>query len=158
MVSTTTARIKVAATDSTPETVQTDSGDFTISGGSTIGYVMGTVTNKNTSQPIQGANVSASGSGIDSLANGTYILPIATGTYTVTCTKTGYVTGSQSGVQVQKDKITKVDFKLLPIVVNQNGTITGTVKDNSTNNPINGASVSTSPATLSANTDAAGVS
>jgi len=88
------------------------SGNFTITGGTKIGWIAGTVKDNGTSAAISGATVSAGSSSDTTDGSGVYNITIATGTYTVTADAPTYTQGTQAGVQVQENKTVTVDFRL----------------------------------------------
>ena len=104
------------------------------------GTIAGTVTDNSTSNPIEGVRVS-DGTRYDSTdANGNYTLedvPV-NHTYTVTASKSGYTSSSSNDVVVTEGNTTTEDFVLTKIPV---GTISGTVTDSITGDPMKGAMV-----------------
>jgi hypothetical protein len=81
------------------------------------GTISGTVTDKDTGNPIEGATVTANGysdpDGADS--NGYYeILNVPVGIYTIEVSATGYHAQSRTNVQVLDGQTTTVDFQLTP--------------------------------------------
>jgi len=106
------------------------------------GTIAGTVLDSS-SNPISGATVSTSPGGYSATTNasGQYtISSVPVGTYSVTASKSGYTPQTVTGVVVQQNQTTTVNFSLPPGPTT--GTIAGTVKDNS-NNPLSGATVQT---------------
>ena len=77
-----------------------------------VGTVNGTVTDSNSGEPIAGALVTAKGYSTTTTANGTYALDVATGTYDVTVSATGYIDGTATGIVVNTQTTTTVNFTL----------------------------------------------
>jgi len=77
-----------------------------------VGTVNGTVMDSNSGEPIARAIVTAKGYSTKTAANGTYTLDIATGTYNVTVSATGYIGGTATGIVVNTQITTTVDFTL----------------------------------------------
>jgi Phosphoesterase family/Carboxypeptidase regulatory-like domain len=101
------------------------------------GSVSGTVVDSVSSSPISGATVAYSGGSTTTDSTGAYMLSNVTGgTYTVTASAPGYVSQSQP-VSVTGGSATVQGFSLTPLF----GSISGTVTDSSTQNPISGATV-----------------
>jgi len=102
------------------------------------GTISGTVTDADTTDPIEGATVTAEGYSTTTAADGTYTLAdLPVGSYTVTASATGYVDESKTA-DVLENQTTVVDFALSP---EPTGTISGTVTDADTTDPIEGATV-----------------
>ncbi|GMU21568.1 MAG: hypothetical protein AMXMBFR13_16610 [Phycisphaerae bacterium] len=124
-------------------------------GPTSSGTISGTVRDTS-SNPLSGATVSTTMGGYTttSAANGTYTLAgVATGTYDVVSSKSGYVSQTQSAVQVLADQTTTVNFNLS--VASSTGTLGGVVRD--TNNAVlSGALVTTNTGGYSATSDAGG--
>jgi len=76
------------------------------------GTLTGTVTDKDTSTPIEGAIVTANGYSNTTNSTGGYIITLAIGNYTVTASKTGYYSNSTTA-QVLGNQTTVVDFVLI---------------------------------------------
>jgi Carboxypeptidase regulatory-like domain/IPT/TIG domain len=111
-------------------------------GSASPGSIGGTVTDSSTTNPISGASVSCTGTpsctATSTDTSGTYTLAnLAAGTYQVTVAKTGYATQTIP-VTVTSGSAAKQDFSMTPAT----GSISGTVSDSVTSNPISGASVS----------------
>jgi protocatechuate 3,4-dioxygenase beta subunit len=107
-----------------------------------LGTLSGTVTDQTTGSPLSGAVVGLTGTG------GTFSTSTqANGTYSITNIPLGYYTGSYSfpdygtqtpGITIYAGENTK-DVALIPGVTY--GTVTGTVTDQTSGNPIAGATV-----------------
>src|SRR5207244_218827 len=69
---------------------------------------------------------------------------VPAGTYGVSAAKTGYTTGSASGVLVTAGSTTTQNFALTPVPAQPPGTLQGTVTDASTQLAVNGAIVTLS--------------
>lgn len=101
--------------------------------------------------PIVGATVTAGSYSATTDAGGNYsIANIPAGSYSVTVEKTGYVTQTQSGVNVAANQTATCNFTMVAC-----GSITGWVKDNQSV-PISGAVVTTNVGGYSTTTDASG--
>lgn len=105
----------------------------------TTGTLTGTVTDAVTALPIAGALVQANGYSAISNASGVYSMTIPTGTYTVTAARTGYGTGTATGVVVVAAGTSTQDFAL------GSGSLAGTVTDSVSSAPIVGATVVITP-------------
>jgi len=104
------------------------------------GAVTGMVTDAGNGQPIFGATVSYSGGSTTTDSGGHYTLSgVPQGTYTVSASAPGYVPGSAT-VTVSPGATATQDFALTFAP----GTITGTVSDAGSGEPISGATVSCS--------------
>jgi hypothetical protein len=100
--------------------------------------ITGTVTDAGTAKPISGATVSYSGGSTTTNASGAYTLSaVPAGSYTVTATGTGYASQSAT-VSVTPASTVSQSFTLQP----NPGTISGTITDAVTVQPITGATVS----------------
>lgn len=75
------------------------------------GTISGTVKDKDTGTPIQGATVTANGYSVITNTTGGYTITLPTGTYTLTASKTGYFPESQQNVHVLENQTT-VNFQL----------------------------------------------
>jgi len=75
------------------------------------GIVTGNVTDKDTSEPIEGALVSTNGYSNTTDANGSYSITLPVGNYTLTASKTGYHLNSTT-VQILENQTTRADFQL----------------------------------------------
>ncbi|MBQ2326908.1 MAG: leucine-rich repeat protein [Clostridia bacterium] len=101
--------------------------------------VRGFVTDKVTGEPISGASVSAIGpesTSVSTNANGAYEFTVCEGTYEVSCAATGYEAQS---LEMTLTKNTFKNFILHPLI--DPGTLSGTVIDSRTGDPIADASV-----------------
>jgi hypothetical protein len=103
-----------------------------------VGTLDGTVTDSSTGLPIEGAAISAvwSGGGTWSDttdANGYYNMTVPIGFYDITASKFAYITQTVTGVEVFEDATTTQDFALDP---SPSFTVSGTVKDATTNAPL----------------------
>jgi hypothetical protein len=102
------------------------------------GTLDGTVTDANTSLPIAGVAITAVWSGGGSWsdttdANGYYNMTVPIGLYDITASKFAYVTQTVIGVEVFDGATTTQNFALVPA---PSFTVSGTVKDASTNAPL----------------------
>ena len=114
------------------------------------GAITGTVTDTSTNQAISGATVSFSGGSVLTDSTGLYTLAgVQEGTYATTVTASGYAGQSQT-VSVTPGTTRRQDFALVP----DPGSISGTITDEVTGQPIGAASVSYSGGTTT--TDGAG--
>ena len=105
----------------------------------TPGAISGTVTDSVTSQPVAGATVSDGAGSTPTDATGKYTLTnVVPGTYTITTSASGYTTQSATAVGVSPGATTTENVALVP----QPGSITGTVTDVVTGQPVAGATVS----------------
>ena len=126
---------------------QTTTVNFTFSTGS--GTITGTVRDS-ASNPLSGVTVRTVGASFSAVTNqsGQYTLSnVPAGTYTLEASKSGYVTQTQSNVQVVANQTTTVNFTLIANL----GQITGTVRDGC-NTPIGGATVRTTTGGYTATT------
>ncbi len=120
------------------------------------GTISGTVTDADTNGPIQEALVEVEGTDLsaETDGDGNYtIADVPEGTYNVTASADEYEAETESDVEVTAGDTT-VDFALQPLVTT--GTISGTVTDADTSEPVQGASVEVEGTALSAETDADG--
>jgi len=104
------------------------------------GTIAGTVKDNN-NNAVSGATVRTTSGGYSTTSNssGGYTLSnVVPGSYTVEASKSGYLTESQSNVQVTSNQTTTVNFTLRPNV----GRIQGVVNDEC-GDPLGGATVST---------------
>ena len=115
------------------------------------GSISGTVKDEVSGDPIEGVKVTDGTRSVDTDADGNYIIEdVPVDTVTVTASKFGYLTVSTDTVVVEEGVTTTQDFELLESL----GTISGTVTDVGTSDPIEGVTVSNG--TMSADTDADG--
>ncbi|MBI2919215.1 MAG: S8 family serine peptidase [Chloroflexi bacterium] len=116
------------------------------------GTIAGTVTDASTGIPVPGATVSDGTRSATTDASGAYTLAsVPAGSYTVTASRTGYSSTSQT-VSVVAGATATADFALSPVPTT--GTITGKVTSASTGAPIAGARVTAGNRTVF--TDAGG--
>jgi hypothetical protein len=92
-------------------------------GGPTTGTLQGTVTDATSSAAINGATVTiVGGASTTTNASGFYqFTNVAAGTYSVTAAKTGYATGTNTGVVVTAGGTTTSDFALTPATTTSTG-------------------------------------
>ena len=129
--------------------------DFDLTPLPTTGTISGTVTDADTTEPIEGATVTANGVSTSTNAEGYYEIEIEAGTYDVTAEASGYISDTKPAT-VTVGETTTVDFALEPVPP-ATGTIAGTVTDASTMDPIFGATVTAvGPETRSTTTAADG--
>jgi hypothetical protein len=84
------------------------------------GTISGTLTDKDTGNPIAGATVSANAYSSTTNSEGKYTLyNIPEGSYTVTASKAGYLTQSQTNVQVVGSQKTTVNLQLTEVPVSE---------------------------------------
>ncbi|MGB3586928.1 MAG: carboxypeptidase regulatory-like domain-containing protein, partial [Tunicatimonas sp.] len=122
----------------------------------TFAQLTGTVTNE-AGNPVAGAQVSTVPPTSVALtdSSGTFQLAgLPTGEYTITTQKTGYRNESFK-LSLLSEQIATLAFALVPAKANR-GSITGTIRDAITQNPVNGASIETHPATTGLLTSADG--
>jgi len=104
------------------------------------GEISGTITDSETTDPIEGALIIVEGTTFSATsgANGKYsIEDIPVGIYDVTATADGYNPETKMAQQVISGETTFIDFALIRIP----GIITGTITDSETLNPIEGVIV-----------------
>ena len=104
--------------------------------------ITGTVFDEETGDPVEGANVTADGIKDTTNGDGLYSLIVLPGTYNLTVTKEGYFTNTTS-VTVNSGDIHTANFTIIKY-----GTITGTVYDETTGEPVEGANVTANPTTI----------
>ena len=124
-------------------------------GGALAGTITGHVRDLNTSAPIAHAlvTIAPNGPSVYTDATGLYTQLMPPGTYSVTASAQYYTTEAATGVLVTNGGTTTSDLAL----TFTHGTLSGHVRDASTNAPIPGALVSINPGGLSATTDATGL-
>ncbi len=155
-----TYSVTATATGHAPQTVngvditadETTWQDFSLT--ATAGTIEGHVLDNN-SNPVPGASVTTDTGGYSATTgtDGYYIIQnVAPDTYGVTASKTNYYSDTAVGVVVTAGNTETVDFNLQPYP----GTLTGTVTDSLTGQPVQGATVSTSPGSYSAVTNSNG--
>ncbi len=115
---------------------------------SILGTIDGTITDASTALPMTGASITADGYSATTDAEGHYSIEVPPGTYSVTVSSTKYVSQSKTAT-VTSNTTTTLDFALTPA----NGTISGTVTDSSTGDPIAGATVTANGVSVSTGTD-----
>jgi hypothetical protein len=91
----------------------TDYEDITITvAGAPTGTISGTVKDKATGNPLEGATVFANSYSATTNSTGGYTITLPGGTYPVTASKTGYFPKSRKRVKVSEDRTTTVNFRL----------------------------------------------
>ncbi len=104
------------------------------------GTISGSVTDSITGGPIEGAAVSDGTRSDTTDASGNYTIEnVPVDTFTITASISVYLPFSIDGVVVTANDTSLVDFQLIKV---PNGTISGTVTDAATGNPVPGALVS----------------
>ncbi len=123
----------------------------------TSGVIFGTVADTYTGKGIIAATVTVSPGGMTAITDdsGSYRIQTSPGTYTVKASATGYTDGSTT-TTVSIGTSTNTPLKLTPVSTPL-GTISGTVSDAYTNQPIGGATVTVSPGGLSSITGNDGI-
>ncbi|MCD6423106.1 MAG: carboxypeptidase regulatory-like domain-containing protein [Elusimicrobia bacterium] len=124
------------------------------------GFVTGKVTDETTGSGIASVTVSIDGTSFlettDSSGNYT-ISNVPEGTYSMTASKTGYITGTLSGVLVVANSTTTANFVLSPEEsAPASGNISGTVKNSQTGEYISGVDVLLVEKNVSVATDSSG--
>ncbi len=112
-------------------------------------YIHKYVYDSDTSQPIASASVSTSGTSDTTNSTGYYSLTVSPGSHTVTASKTGYISQSQT-VSVSAGQTVSLNFYLDPEPTI--GTLHGWVYDSQTNDGIGLATVETDVGGYSATT------
>lgn len=110
---------------------QTSFCNFTLTLLSETGNITGVVKDEN-NNTISGATISVGGTTYSNTTdnNGSYIITgVPAGTYNVTASKTGYVSRTQTNVNVTAKNTTELNFVLSVSAEQQRGSISGTVKD-----------------------------
>ncbi len=111
------------------------------------GSIIGTVSDTVTDSPIAGASVSCTCGNVTTDANGHYSYPsLAPGSYNLSASAAGYVP-QDDAVTVNPGAATTQNFEMTALP----GSIAGTISDSSTQNPVQGASVSCTCGNLSSN-------
>ena len=100
------------------------------------GGIYGKVTDFGTGDPIAGATISTMVGDTQSGTDGTYAIALDPGVYDIICSKTGYQTITIPNVEIRTGESTELNVAL-PI------SLSGTVRDLSTGNPIPNVIVST---------------
>ncbi|MCU4744321.1 right-handed parallel beta-helix repeat-containing protein [Natronoglomus mannanivorans] len=108
--------------------------------GTLTGTITGTVTDAATGDPIEGATISAveqPGTPMDTTtdADGVFELDVPPGTYAVDVDAEDYETATETGVAVDTDETTTLDVELAETTAS----LTGTILDADTGDPIEGA-------------------
>ena len=104
------------------------------------GTISGTVTDSITGNPIEGATVTDGTRSDTTDASGNYTIEnVPVDTFTITVSISDYLPLSVDGVVVTANDTSLVDFQLVKVPT---GTISGTVTDAATGNPVQGAIVS----------------
>jgi len=115
-----------------------------------IGHIAGIVKDTSIGTPIEGATVTAGTYAATTNPYGYYKLSnVLAGNYTVTASKNGYQTSSQTSIRVVAGQTTNLNFTLTSLPTT--GHITGTVTDASTGDPIEGAQVTAGGYSVSTN-------
>lgn len=100
---------------------QTIQLNFSLTPLPTTGEITGVVIDDSTGNPIEGANVTTNGYYDTTDSNGNYhISNVPPGTYTVTASKNGYESNSETDVVVAVGQTATVDFELTPIPPSDN--------------------------------------
>jgi protocatechuate 3,4-dioxygenase beta subunit len=121
----------------------------------TTGNIVGKIIDAKTGIAVQEAVITTTPatSSVTSDANGNYkIINLQPGAYTISVTKYGFQTTSTS-IMVFAGNNTNADISLTE---QSTGTISGVVRDDSTDVPIRGVSITTEPGTSSVTTDSLG--
>ena len=101
--------------DAENATLGTANGDNLNGEQPATGDISGTVTEAGSDSPINGAEVTTDGHSAFANSDGNYTLSdLPVGTYTLTVSKNGYVTKTQTGFVVNENLTTTVDFVLEP--------------------------------------------
>jgi len=112
--------------------------DFSLVPTPTTGSISGIITDSITKSPIEGAIISVEGTLYNAISNyaGEYtITEVIPGIYNITSIANGYIPKTISDTIIISGEVTIADFELTQIP----GTISGTVTDILTSNPIEGA-------------------
>lgn len=119
----------------------------------TTGTLQGTVTDASTSAAINGATVTiVGGASTTTNASGFYqFTNVAAGTYSVTAAKTGYGTGTNTGVSVTAGNTTTSNFALTPSTTTSTGFLAPTAQAAQTTNAGDNNGYQTNPANALAN-------
>ena len=80
--------------------------------GASVGYISGTVTDFDTSTPIEGATITLGSFSTTTNDEGAYYLQLEVGTYTLTCELEGYESYTQENVEIFEDETTVVDIQI----------------------------------------------
>lgn len=118
------------------------------------GSIKGKITNSNSGAVISGATITTSPAlgSITSDSEGVFTIEkILPGTYTLTVSKTGF-TDKEVEVVVSAGMVTTANVA----IQQQTGSVSGTIIDSGTGNPLAGVNVKTTPGTSTYNTDSQG--
>ncbi|WP_395376104.1 M14 family zinc carboxypeptidase [Marinicella sp. W31] len=107
--------VYVESTDADGVTGVTSALFFEVISAGALGTLSGTVTDMDTSQPIQGATVDFGGQTTMSAANGSYSFDIAAGSYELNVSADGYASASLMGISITAQMTTTQDVQLEPI-------------------------------------------
>jgi len=98
-----------------PDTYEEDDLEVYRPIGPLFGFIMGTITNTSTGEPMEGVQITTNGNASAlSLPDGTYLIIHPAGTFTVTAQESGYIPVSYSGIVVSEAGTTTRDFGLVP--------------------------------------------
>ena len=107
--------VYVESTDADGDTGVTSALFFEIVGAGTLGTLSGTITDADSSQPIDGAAISFGGQNTTSAANGTYSIDIAAGSYDLNVSADGYAAQEITGISITAQMTTTQDVQLAPV-------------------------------------------
>jgi hypothetical protein len=95
---------------------QTTTVNFALSSAlADIGWIVGSVTDANTSMPIEDAVITAGNKSDDTNSAGRYEIELAPGNYSVTAGKSGYVSQTMMGIVVRAGSVTALNFALVRV-------------------------------------------
>lgn len=121
------------------------------------GTLTGKITVAGTSTAIPGATITAVGTPgtftATSNSSGVYTMSLTAATYSVSCSTSGYQTGTATA-KIKGAAKTTINFALYKVAAT--GTITGTITNSATGATIPSAAISLTPGSYSALTDTAG--
>ena len=80
--------------------------------GPTINYCIGTVKDKDTNNPIEGATITANGYSTTTNSTGKYTITLLMKSYTIIASKIEYQSQTKESVEVLENQTTTVDFQL----------------------------------------------
>jgi len=121
----------------------------------TTGTVEGAVVDNSTGVLLSGVSISISDQNTLTNTSGAYSIDVRTGENFIIATKTGYE-NYISNITIMPGQIIQHNINLTPIlpgVLFENGTVTGTVRDNETNLPLTNVSVTIAGITYVTNAD-----